>query len=114
MPTDNREEFICEQIIPVAGTADVAAMTRREPGVPKRFCWRGTEYRLAGVIRKWKTMGPDVGGGREMYVRRHWYKILTEPPAVMTIYFDRQAKDRKRPKARWWIYSASLSDSPGS
>jgi hypothetical protein len=23
----------------------------------------------------------------------------------MTIYCDRQAKDRKRPKARWWVYT---------
>jgi len=40
-----------------------------------------------------------------MYLRRHWYRILTEPPAVMTIYCDRQAKDRRHPKARWWVYT---------
>ncbi len=40
-----------------------------------------------------------------MYLRRHWYKVLTDPPAIMTICCDRQAKNRKRPKARWWVYT---------
>jgi len=40
-----------------------------------------------------------------MYLRRHWYKVLTNPPMIMTIYCDRQAKNRKRHKARWWVYT---------
>jgi hypothetical protein len=38
------EEFIGEPIQPVEGTFDPAAMTRAEPGLPRRFIWRGTEY----------------------------------------------------------------------
>jgi len=28
----------------------------------------------------------------------------------MTIYFDRQAKDRSKPKARWWIYTVAEAE----
>lgn len=110
MPSDNAEEFICEEMTPVPGTGDVAAMSRREPGLPGRFTWRGDEYRIAGVIRKWTSSGPCRSGGGEMYLRRHWYKVLTDSPTVMTIYCDRQAKNRKRPKARWWIYTVESGD----
>ena len=106
----HKEDFVCEAITPVAGTADVAGMARGEPGLPTLFTWRGRECRIAGVIRKWKTSGPCRSGSREMYLRRHWYKILTDPPMIMTIYCDRQAKTRKRPKARWWIYTIEPAD----
>ena len=104
------EEFICEELIPVAGTGDVAAMVRGEPGLPERFTWRGKEYRVLGIVKKWKTLGRCETGANEMYLRRHWYRILAEPRATMTVYFDRQPKNRKRPKARWWIYSARLEE----
>ena len=100
-----RDEFVGEAMVPVAGTADAAAMARGEPGLPRLFTWRGRQYRLAGVIRKWKSSGPCRSGSGEMYVRRHWYKILADPPAIMTVYCDRQAKDRSRPKARWWVFT---------
>ena len=45
-----------------------------------------------------------------MYLRRHWYKVLTDPPMIMTIYCDRQAKNRKKPKARWWVYTIETVD----
>ena len=102
------EEFICEELTPVAGTADAAAMARGEPGLPGRFLWRGRPFRVAGLIEAWKTVGPCRSNSRskEMYLRRHWYRVLVEPGRVMTIYCDRQAKDRNRPKSRWFIYSA--------
>jgi hypothetical protein len=91
----------------VRGTADAAAMSRGEPGLPGRFVWRKTECRVLGVIRQWKTSGPCRNGSDEVYLRRHWYQVLVEPRAVMTLYCDRQAKDRRRPKRRWWVYSVS-------
>jgi len=99
------EQFICEPLAPVVGTADAAAMATGAPGLPRRFTWRDREYRIAGVIRGWKSTGPCHSGSTEVYLRRHWYTILTDPPMVMTIYCDRQARDRKRPKARWWVYT---------
>jgi hypothetical protein len=101
------EEFICEPITPARATGDAKAMARGEPGLPERFTWRGEAYRVVGVIEKWKTSGRCRNGSREVYLRRHWYRIVTAPHAVMTVYFDRQAKDRKHPKARWWIYSVA-------
>ena len=105
--TENPEQFVGEELKPAPGTANVAAMSRGEPGLPESFTWRGKQYRVAGVISTWKSHGPCKSGGGEKYLRRHWYKILTEPPAAMTIYFERQARTQKRPKARWWIYSIS-------
>jgi len=110
----SREQFICEPLTPVAGAGDAAAMARGEPGLPAVFTWRDVEYRVAGVIRTWKTSSPCRSGSAEMYLRRHWYEILTDPPLVMTVYCDRQAKDRKRPKARWWVYTiAPAGEKPG-
>jgi hypothetical protein len=104
---DQSDEFVCEELLPAAGTFGAAAMSRGEPGLPARFTWRGAEYRVAGVVRQWKTSGPCHSGSDEVYLRRHWYEVLTEPPAVLTIYCDRQAKDRRRPKRRWWVYSVA-------
>jgi hypothetical protein len=114
MPSDRAEEFICEALTPVAGTGEAAAMSRGEPGLPGLFTWRGGQYRIVGVIRKWKSTGPCRSGGGEVYLRRHWYKVVTDPHMVMTIYCDRQAKNRKRPKARWWVYTAAPAGGAGS
>ena len=102
------EEFVGEELLPVVGTTDLSAMSRGEPGLPQRFTWREREYRIVGVIGKWKSSGPCRGGGKEIYLRRHWYKVITVPGATMTIYFDRQARNPNRPKARWWIYTMQL------
>ncbi len=102
---DAAEKFICEQLTPVTATADTKAMARGEPGLPEVFIWRGSEYRITGVLKKWKTSGPCRNGSDEIYLRRHWYKVVTDGGLVMTLYFDRQAKDRSKPKARWWLYT---------
>ena len=109
MSADHPERFISEAMTPVPSTGRASAAARGEPALPERFTWRGTEYRVAGVIEQWKTTGPCRSGSPEQYVRRHWYRVRTEPPAVMTVYCDRQARDRKRPRARWWVYSASAT-----
>jgi len=101
----SHEQFICEPLTPAAGSADAPAMATGAPGLPQRFTWRDTEYRLTGVLKAWKSSGPCHNGSKERYLRRHWYTIVTEPPLVMTIYCDRQARDRKHPKARWWVYT---------
>lgn len=108
MGSRTSEQFVCEELTPVAGTASAAAMAKGEPGVPGRFCWRDREYRVTGVIEKWKTSGRCRNGSDELYLRRHWYKIAAESSrraGIMTIYCDRQAKNRKRPKSRWFVYT---------
>ena len=115
MPTkQSNEEFVSEEMTPAAGTGDAGAMARGEPGIPARFTWRDRQYGLVGVIETWKTSSPCKHGGGEMYLRRHWYRILTDPPAVMTVYCQRQAprsKSAKRRKARWWIYTVAPAES---
>lgn len=83
-------------------------MSHGEPGLPATFTWRGREYHVLGIIEKWKTSGPCRNGADEMYLRRHWWRIASDDQAVFTIYCDRQAKDRKHPKARWWVYGAAI------
>src|SRR5688572_452489 len=101
---DPGEQFVSEAVAPVAGTFDPAAMSRGEPGVPTRFEWRGVEYRVVQVEHTWKTSTPDRG---EMYLRRRWFRVRCEAGQRMTLYCERQAKTRRRPKARWWLYSVS-------
>jgi hypothetical protein len=111
MANSTRGRFICEPLTPVAGTGDTAMMARGEPGLPKRFTWRGAEYRVVEVLRSWKTTSQCTSGADEQYVRRHWWTIRTEPPLTMTVYCDRQPKERSRPKARWFVYTIDSGSS---
>ncbi|MGA2498563.1 MAG: DUF6504 family protein [Tepidisphaeraceae bacterium] len=54
------------------------------------------------LLSTWKTSTPDCG---EMYLRRHWFSIETATGERMTVYCERQAKNPKKPKARWWLYT---------
>ena len=103
----NPKQFICEELKPAAGTADASAMVRREPGLPTSFTWRGVQYKIAGVTSQWKSHGHcrSSSKSKEMYLRRHWYIILTDPPIFMTIYCDRQARNRSKPKSRWFVHT---------
>jgi len=99
---DQHEEFVSEAIVPVPGTFDAGAMSRGEPGLPAQFAWRDKTYTVARLLSTWKTSTPDRG---EMYLRRHWFSIETTTGERMTLYCDRQAKNTKKPKARWWLYT---------
>ena len=98
------EEFISEPIIPAAGTGDITAMARGEPGLPARFTWRQREYVITAVLKAWKTSSPEGGTGR-LYLRKHWYTVQTDVGLQMTLYCERQTRNRRNPKARWWLYS---------
>ena len=98
------EEFISEAVDPKPGSFDASAMSRGEPGLPKEFTWRGQPFLVARLIETWKTSSPDRG---EMYLRRHWFRIQTTTGKQMVLYCQRQTKNAKRPKARWWLYSIS-------
>ena len=101
------EEFISEPIKPVAGTFDLAAMTRAETGLPGRFILRDKEYTVAGVLESWKESGPCRSGGPERYLRKHWFKVRTANGPEMTIYFERQGRTKGQNKIRWWLYTIS-------
>lgn len=97
-------EFVSEALVPESGTADASGMSRGEPGVPARFRWRDQTHTVLQILAAWKTSGKERGGS-EIYLRRHWYEILTDTHLRLTIYCERQARNRARPKARWWVYS---------
>ena len=96
------EQFVSESITPDRESFDAAAMSRGEPGLPAAFTWRGRRYVVAKLLAAWKSTGQDRG---EKYLRRHWNSAQTTPGESMTLYCQRQAKNPKRPRARWWIYS---------
>ena len=102
-----KAEFVSEVIRPVAGAGDSAGMVRGEPGFPKRFIWRETEYVLAEVLATWKQSGPCKSGSNEKYLRKHWFRIRTADGVEMEIYFDRQARSKRQAKNRWWLYTVS-------
>lgn len=98
--------FIGEDIEPVPGTGDTTLMARGQPGVPRRFHWRGREYVVARVIGESRRLGPCVSGGGEQYVRKHVYTVETECGVTMKLSCDR-APRRGAPagRPRWRLLS---------
>jgi hypothetical protein len=107
-----REHLISERVTPVPGTGLASTAARGEPALPAEFTWREQPYRVVEILSAWKTTGPCSHGSAEQYVRRHWYRVRTEPDGiVMTLYFDRQARKAGHPKDRWWLYSTESGTS---
>ena len=98
------EKFISEPIKPLTETAETSRMAIGEPGLPKKFVWRGRTICVTAVLRTWRKTGKCRHGSPEMYVRKHWYEVATESDGVMKIYFERQAR-RGKGRARWWLFS---------
>ena len=98
------ERLISEAISPVAGTADVTRMAIGEPGLPHKFVWRGRTVTVTAVLSTWRETGKCRHGSPEMYVRKHWYEVLTASDGTMKLYFQRQARGG-RGGARWWLFS---------
>lgn len=103
--------FICEALYPVTQTADVSRMAVGEPGLPRRFAWRGETLEVAEVLRVWKDTGPCRHGSGETYVRRHWFEVQTTRRQFATLYFERQSRHR-RGAPRWWLYTLQDSQTP--
>ena len=96
-------ELVSEEIRPVRGSIDAAAMASGEPGIPLRFTWRGDVHEVREVLQRWKSTSRE--GGRatgESYVRRHWVELRTTTGDRLVIYCERQ--NRKRGQSRWWLY----------
>lgn len=100
------EEFISDCITPDAGTADIAAMGRGEPGLPAGFTWRQKHYSIERLLETWKTNNDGQGGGdANKYLRRHWFRVQTTSGETMTLYCLRQAPAGQKKHRRWWLYS---------
>ena len=99
-----RERFVSEAIEPVAGSFDAGRMALGEPGLPAAFVWRGQRLEVVAVLRSWRETGLCRHGSPELYVRKHWFEVVTRDGATLKLYFDRQPRGGRR-SARWWLFS---------
>jgi hypothetical protein len=102
LPGSPPGQFVSEPIEPMIGSADLAAMSRGEPGLPARFAWRGQTFETVQVLSTWKTSTRDRG---DLYLRRHWFEVATSCGRRMKLYCERQTRTRGKPKSRWWLYT---------
>lgn len=108
------DTFVSEPIEPAPGSF-AAPAAAGEPALPMRFAWRGRDYVVQEVIEQWKESGPERGGGREIYLRKHWYHVRTDDGSEMKIYFERQARSKGAARKRWWLYTVTRPEAdPGA
>jgi len=98
------ERLISEPSKPLTETADTSRMAIGEPGLPRKFVWRGRTICVTAALRSWRETGKCRHGSPEMYVRKHWYEVATESDGIMKLYFERQPR-RGQKGARWWLFS---------
>jgi len=98
------ERFVSEPIKPITETADTSRMAIGEPGLPREFVWRNRTITVKGVLRSWHETGKCRHGSPEMYVRKHWYEVVTELDGTIKLYFKRQPSGGRK-GARWWLFS---------
>lgn len=104
------EQFIGAALKPVAGTFDTAGMAAGGPGLPRQFQWGRQTVHVDRVLKTWRETGPCHHGSGERYVRKHWFQVLTDSGATLTIYFERQARAGSR--SRWWLYTIDGEGKP--
>ena len=98
------ERFISEVIKPVVATFDTSRMAVGEPGLPSEFVWRDRTLKIASVLRTWRETGKCRHGSPELYVRKHWFEVVTTSNSTMKIYFDRQPR-KGHESDRWWLFT---------
>ena len=99
-------EFVSEAIRPRAGTFDALGMGRGEPGLPSGFDWRGESLTIVERLAAWKDSSREGSRAQgELYLRRHYYRLLMSNEAVWTVYFVRQTPRSGSPRSRWFLYS---------
>jgi hypothetical protein len=99
--------FVGETIEPVAETFDARGMARGEPGVPRRFRWRGEEHEVAAVLETTKETGACTHGSAERYVTKHRFRVRTTSGLEMALSFDRRARTPKELRAAWCLHSVT-------
>lgn len=112
----NQGQFIGEAITPVlTESLDAGRMSFGEPALPGEFRWSGGSFVIAGVVRRWKEHGPCRNGGRESYLRKHWFEVVASDGRTIKLYFERQPARGKKPGARdrWQLFSISGGSLPG-
>ena len=100
------KEFIGEPLQQVV--FDTSTLASGEPGAPISFTWRGVTHLVTEVADRRKGVAPDrTHGSGEMYVEKHWFRVVTNSGYTLDIYFDRaSSRNSKRFGSRWWVYAA--------
>ena len=81
---------VLEPIEPEKGSFDPRGMARGEPGVPRRFAWRGTTYEVADVLGTERETSNYSGNVHDVYARRHAFRVRTTSGEVMVIAASRK------------------------
>lgn len=109
------ERFISEPIQPVADSVDLSKTPIGEPPLPRRYVWRGVEYKVNEILDSWKETGRDAThGSPQQYVRKHWYHVRCTSGHEMKLYFERQARSKAQRTMRWWLYTLVEDEAPTS
>jgi hypothetical protein len=90
--------FVGRPLVP-AGDGFASPATGNEPPVPRVFRWEERTFTIAAVLRRWRSTKTDRG---DVYLKRHWFELLTESGATLEVYFDRQSR---RGMPQWWLYT---------
>lgn len=104
-PSGERQ-LISEPLTPIGAGADTTSMARGEPGLPHGFEWRGESARIVRLLEKWKESSREGGNdARDLYLRRHYYKMRMTDDRVWTVYFERQSTRGGNPRQRWFLFT---------
>jgi hypothetical protein len=107
-PPDRRPvvRTVMEPVTPEPGSFDPRAMARGEPGVPRRFSWRGTTYVVAEVLGTRREVENYSGSDKDTYARRHVVRVRTESGEVMSLSATRGARGHA---TRWILREMETS-----
>ena len=115
LPNPRKETFVGQPITPADVSFAASPMALGEPGLPRKFSWQGRAFSVTEILEQWKETGDCRHGSGERYVRKHWYRIRTTEDLEMTIYFERQARSRGKPRgaSRWRLYTLRTTEPGG-
>ena len=105
-----KESLISEAIEPLMDETAELPFQAGEPILPSRFRWREREYRIEAILESWKQYSSGSKSMPEHYLRKHWFRVLTDDGAEMKLYFERKARTKGAARARWWLYTVSPPD----
>jgi phosphoribosylglycinamide formyltransferase-1 len=101
-PAPPAPRSILEAIQPHPGSFDTTAMARGEPGVPRRFDWRGRTYEVAEVLGTGREIENASGTTGDSYVRRHVFRVRTTSGEILVLA---GARAKNAGPARWLLRS---------
>ncbi|MHC4480238.1 MAG: DUF6504 family protein [Planctomycetota bacterium] len=81
---------------------EVEVKFEKKPGPPTAFVWRGAQYRIARIRRRWRTLDLRKAWWRRRH--RDHYVVETEGGEVFELYFHRGFG------RRYWVLYRTLEE----